>query len=532
MATYKLTGKRYLKKYTATGMTPVYAANVDAILCSELMNDVKWEAVSESIAGMTLHTNEVVDENTGVTGLDRNVEIRNSFDAALFCADHVSGMHRVYANAACYMFKLPDMAIYPQLISIKARVTSDPYNSSGVRLAVHVADEIDIPLSMVELREGVAHVAAAVPREERDESDKKTYWYPRTGDATIAVNKQLKKYLMLYVGLENYALSRGDWLEGSAYISPTVEIETSGELSGWSSDGVASAGGEIVVCKEDFTPVISEEFSIPPQDNATEEPALPPREIIAAHLTGDYFVAGIDDPGMGSEGSPHERTHEAYRAFYENRMFRASMSEDIMYQVDADLTWAEKGTFGASFSAGVARFINNSAVLGAQEGCIWRKKVLVPFVVPAGLSPRAMSLSWTSSDAYAAETGTPILRNVWIARGKRRVKYGDADLQSHELYDCCVSKLGDWELIASLRRTVGDVCNGIDVELPFEIAAKTAHTLLLTCFIDIGEFNDFSAGVTATNTKGRALGAGLGYEKAIYEHALPGGWMPKIILKG
>ena len=524
MATYRLAGKRYLKKYTASGATPVYAANVDAILCSELMDDVEWEAVSESTAAMTYHTNDLIDQNIG---------IRNSFDAALFCAEHVSGMHRAYANAACYVFELPEMAEYPDILSLKAHVTSDPYNAVGVRLAVHVADVLDIPQTMAELREGVAHVAGAVPREEREESDKKIYWYPRSGEVAIPVAVRARRYLMLYVGLESYAVARGDWLEGSAYIAPTIEIETSGELSGWSGEGVASAGGEFVVCREDFAPVICEELSIPPQEGATEAPALPPREMVAAHLAGDYFVAGQDDSGLGIKGAPHERLHAAYRAFFEDRMVRASMGEKIMYEDMSRHWWSGDGTFGASFSAGVSWWKDASGVVYATvEGCIWRKKVLVPFIVPAGLSPRTMVLSWTSSDAFAAETGTPILRNVWIARGKRRVQYADADLQGHELYDCCVSKVGDWELVASLRRNVGDTCDGLAVELPFDLAANTAHTLLLTCYIDIGEFKDFSAGVTATDTKGRALGAGAGYSSTGDRHALPGGWMPRIILKG
>jgi hypothetical protein len=209
------------------------------------------------------------------------------------------------------------------------------------------------------------------------------------------------------------------------------------------------------------------------------------------------------------------------------------MGSVLMYEDMSRHWWSGAGTFGASFTAGISWWKDASGgVYNIVEGCIWRKKVLVPFVVPDGLSPRTMVLSWTSSDAVAAETGTPILRNVWIARGKRRVQYADADLQGHELYDCCVSKVGDWELVASLRRNVGDTCDGLAVELPFDLAANTAHTLLLTCYIDIGEFKDFSAGVTAADTKGRALGAGAGHSSTCERHALPGGWMPRIVLKG
>ena len=39
-----------------------------------------------------------------------NLASREYFDAAAFCAGHENGMHRVYAQAACYRFALPETA--------------------------------------------------------------------------------------------------------------------------------------------------------------------------------------------------------------------------------------------------------------------------------------------------------------------------------------------------------------------------------------------------------------------------------------
>ena len=273
--------------------------------------------------------------------------------------------------------------------------------------------------------------------------------------------------------------------------------------------------------------MISEALTIEPGEDGTEA-AIPEREKLAVLLTSDYFHAYEEGPVPEAViDEPHGRTVAAYRAFFEDRLARSPILPSQW--VD---DWNGAGSFGASFSAGVEHVVSGNGSVAYNEGNIWRKKVLVPFTVPAGLSPRVMTLSWSSSDAYAAVTGTPILRNVWIARGKLRLEYGDKDLQRHELYDCCAPKVGDWELVASLRRGVGDTCEGLDVQLPFDVVAGVPHTLLLTCYIDIGEFKDFSTDNTGAAVSTRALGAGLGRDVVYKDTAVPGGWMPKIVLKG
>lgn len=531
MANYRITGVRYLKKYASEHLTPTYAANVDAILADGLLSDVPWERVNESTAQMTLHTDAIVDEERGVKGLDMNVEIRNCFDAALFCSEHIAdtGSHRGNANAACYVFELPDMETYPNLTSVVARVTSDPYNSGGVRLAVHVSDTLDIPREMSVIREGVAYVAGAVPRGERTDSEGVVWWHAQTDDAEIAVaSVPLKKYLFLYVGLEDYTRSRGDWLEGSAFIAPTVEIVTDGDITGWSEGGVESAGpgSEYVVCTENYAPIFDDVITIPAAEGAEAARELPSLEMLVAYLTGDYIFAG-ELPQMDNFylGYAHEYACAAYQSFYKDQLKRADIMN--LYKTSARVVSVPGLEMGASFSVGC---ITREDAQVMREGCLLRKKVLVPFFLPGAYSAKKMTVSWAASDSLATVTGTPILKNIWIAKGKRCVTYSDSVLQRHELYDCCVRKVGDWELVASLERTVGDTCDGIDI--PVDIPAGVPHTILLTCFIDISAL-DFDTEVTYANPH-RSLGAGLNedYVGRYHYQAHPGGWMPKIVLKG
>ncbi len=261
MATYKIKGQRWLRKYTAKRSSPVYAAAVDAQTVVDSFCEIPWESVFEKDAGMTYHTDEVVDEESKITGLDKNVLIRNSFDAALFCAGHVGGQHRAYANAAVYRYEMPTAAIGLTLSSISIQVTSDPYNSRGVRLHVFTNSTGEIPMNCHTLRgedssgeiiDDGTTAAAVAPRtvETRNKTD---YWYPTVETATLSPTggMTLQKYLFVLVALESYSTVRGNWMEGSSFIKNAVEITLSTPVSGWDSDAVtdlSGGGGAFAVC--------------------------------------------------------------------------------------------------------------------------------------------------------------------------------------------------------------------------------------------------------------------------------------------
>ncbi|MBE6396663.1 MAG: hypothetical protein E7046_06645 [Lentisphaerae bacterium] len=516
---YRIKGKRYLKMYTAPCDTPVYAANTDAKAAAEDLDDVPWTPTDVQSAQMSYHTNAIVDEATQTTGLDMNVAIRESFDAALFCANHVAGLHRAYANAACYVFEMPEMAAYPNLTSVKARVTSDPYNSTGVRLAVHLSDTLSIPQEWSIAREGIAHVAGAVPRDTAIGSDKKTYWFTNTGEVEIEIAaQQLKKHLLLMVGLEDYTVVRGDWMEGSAYISPTVEITTDGEVTGWIEGRTETAAKsvEFMICDED------QGFSS--NDIITRDGDLP------EGITADQLGANV-----ATDWSEFSYKRLDMIAFSENRM---KQNKDVtIAQVNHQGEILSKvGGSGAAYTVGKD-----------EEGVfiLARKKLLVPFVIPDGMKTGRMKVSWTHSNDYAAVKGTPTIRNIWIARNAMEISYGEKSLQKYQLYTATLNKVDKWELLKSLECTVGDVC-AEGVELEVDIESGKAHTLLLTCHIDEYELVKI-AGSSGANASQIMLGDGWNDPYAMYLQqavqitapqallwkgmVLSGGWSPKITLK-
>lgn len=231
MATYKIIGKRYLRKYTASEATPVYAASTDAAQVVRELCNVPWEASAVRQAEMPPHGDEANPEN------------RERFDAALFCAGHANGMHRAYANAAIYRYTLPAEAVGKTLTGLTVRVTSDPYNAAGARVHVLTNPTGEPPTNCRIVRgdgdDGAARAdgtvaAGAAPRETRVYKGK-DYWYPVTAEASLAPTGGLvmQKYLFLAVVLESYATTRGNWLEGASYADNLVSLTLSEAVSGW-----------------------------------------------------------------------------------------------------------------------------------------------------------------------------------------------------------------------------------------------------------------------------------------------------------
>ena len=258
---YNLIGQRNLRKYTAQKMSPTYAAAIDAQLIVDSLCGVPWETVAEKEATMTYHTEESVGEVDGnkVGGLEMNVRIRNQFDAALFCADHSGGQHRAYANAAVYHYELPDGAL-PKLTRLAAKVTSDPYNAAGARIAILTNADGVIPTNCNDCRTGDAHADGVAPRTVAANGN----WFPTMADCVFSATPgdgeyalpsgglQLQKHLFVFVLMESYSTVRGNWIEGCSYIKNLIDIETDAAVDGW-ADG----------CTYDLSPIVPQvEFNV------------------------------------------------------------------------------------------------------------------------------------------------------------------------------------------------------------------------------------------------------------------------------
>ncbi len=271
MATYKLTGTRYLRKYTAKSLSPVYSAALDAQTVVDDFCTVPWQPVLPKSSQLAYHTDEVVDEESGRTGLDENVAIRDSLDAALFCAEHKGGMHRAFAQALCLRFTLPDDAVGASLSSLKLKISSDPYNSGGCRVSAFTNSTGEIPMSCSAVRTGAVYAQGVVPRTSQTQ-DGQTYWYAASGAVTLAPASAitLQKYLFVFCGLEDYSITRGNWLEGSATLRNLVEIVTSADVPGWTdgetydlADAATASPSSICLTEGSATPIVTAAIDLP-----------------------------------------------------------------------------------------------------------------------------------------------------------------------------------------------------------------------------------------------------------------------------
>ena len=243
---YRIIGSRNLRKYIGRISEPSYMAEAQAQKIANTFCEIPWKPVSEKSAMTTYHTDAVIDDTTGETGFDANVRLQDSFDAAAFCADHVGGMHKVYANAAVYKYKIPTGDVGKTLQSISVNTTSDPYNAQGVRLHIITNDDGVIPMGCHTLRgensegqviqDGTTAQAVAI-RTVRT-VDRTDYWYPTVETAVIAPTSSfvLGQYLLLVVAKESYSAVRGNWIEGSSFITNDVEIELNSESTSLSPD--------------------------------------------------------------------------------------------------------------------------------------------------------------------------------------------------------------------------------------------------------------------------------------------------------
>ena len=224
--TYRIRGRRWLRKYTAPGLSPSTAAGSDVAAIADRLCDVPWTpAPLDAYPCFPTYAAAKVDENAGS---------RACFDAAEWCAEHdAAKRHRAYAQAAIYRFALPTEARDVTLESVAVTVTCDPYTPQGARVAAMLTDADDLPTECALVRTMDAHAEGVAPRTAvTNAGTGAVTWYETTATADLAIGSSGRKWLLVFIGLEDYR-DRNGWLEGSAMIGG-VSATFSVPVPGWS----------------------------------------------------------------------------------------------------------------------------------------------------------------------------------------------------------------------------------------------------------------------------------------------------------
>lgn len=255
MNTYRIKAKRFLKKYTAANLSPDYAGLSDAVTASEAIREIPWEECPVDVeAALPAHDGEAREANAAN---------RDRFDAAAWCGEHADGMHRAYAQAACYRIAFPDAAVGGRIASVSVRVTCDPYCAQGAHVALAAGGAGDVPPSWTDATRGLLRASRAAMRSFSTAEDGTILWRAETGDVVFspAGGIETPKFLFVFVTLEDYAFARNGHLEGSAMLGPAVSVSTEDPVPGWSADSTVDAsdeGREFAVCRGGVLPGLRE----------------------------------------------------------------------------------------------------------------------------------------------------------------------------------------------------------------------------------------------------------------------------------
>lgn len=484
MASYKITGRRFVRKYSAANKTPTYAASADAIKVAESLCEVPWtETAANVVATFPAHSGNATTDG-------ENVENRDWFDAALFCGEHANGMHRAFANAACYRFTLPDAAVGVSLTELKAPIFSDPYNAHGARVALYTSSSPDLPMACAVCRKGSsADDSAAAQANNGTESTPATEWYstnthvegvaPRRSDGTSwfanagaafirpTGGLALQKYLFVFILLERYDVARNGYLEGSSYSEPTFGLTTAEAISGWTD-------GETVDCGQEGTELVI-------RSNNVQEPVG--LEVFTAnvHVLVNWNANSESPYTSGSLGAGQMAVSEVYARFHNGE---AVKKDGGGWKIGVGFV-AERG-----FGAGAFFYANrNIAHLVLSHA-------LVPFSVSDGFAVKKIRFNWAGDPGgefgkYLRVVGD-VVYNVWIADGVVTAHDGP-EFSNSGLYDVNEKTVGRWRLVDSFWapdrvQSKSDPWPAEEFvhESPLsgiEVSRKRPYTLLLTAYV-------------------------------------------------
>lgn len=467
MVKYRIKGRRYLRMYKADRKTPAYAAVQDAALVVESLCKVPWVPVADVAAIMPTHTEAMID---------RNIANREWFDAAEFCAEHeADGSHRAYAQAACYRFALPDEAVGLPLASVKLRVTSDPYNPYGARIAVLTSSTGEIPMDCATVRGGDFHSEpdddgiGVAPRLYSEDSKGNQTWYSNTEDAVVAPSGELllKKYLLVFVCLENYGRARNGWLEGSSYIRNDIEIGVMGSIDGFSET-------ELNDCMDS-----------PVQFAVCRGGVLPEATGASGVAVVELQASGDDLPAEG--GASAHASVSAEQSCIGLRMLYARFRSGGAVDVPASYALVSKARPGAGFAVQ-----KSTRTTGGVTYPVWRMisaMTSVPFAVPVDFKASRLRLDWDGWSGVA--TGGKF--RVWLKRGSL---VGDVAtlVKNPRFYDASVDSVDGWELVGSVDAADENTTATFDLS---KVLDGYFASILLTAYISFDEVNPDSETVAA-----------------------------------
>lgn len=170
---------------------------------SESIEVTPWQIVTEVDSTLPVHS---ATQTTGHS---------NAYDAVKFCGDYADGKQKAYATAVAYRYQVPVEALavtVAKLVNLVIPLNVDRWLVAGARISAYQSDDATPTTTWSTIREGDIYEDAVLPIQ--------TPRVDQSGDITLTLASatNAKKYIYVFVTLENYADTRGYWIEGSARI--------------------------------------------------------------------------------------------------------------------------------------------------------------------------------------------------------------------------------------------------------------------------------------------------------------------------
>jgi hypothetical protein len=183
-----------------------------AAMADLALQTAPWKPVTALTSVMPVHTALLV------SGAD-------SYDAYKFCGNYTQGTQKAFAGMVAYRYRIPAEGLAgtkAKIHSIAIPVWSDRWNVSGTRIAAYISDSEFPPDVWATLRIGDAYEDGVLPMPATvDRVDS-----AGTCTITYASDTTVKKYLWVFVSLEDYPSARGYWIEGGAFIDGAAVVVT------------------------------------------------------------------------------------------------------------------------------------------------------------------------------------------------------------------------------------------------------------------------------------------------------------------
>jgi|GEM_PF-2878566 len=240
--TYVARAQRFCRQYRSPNLSARWSSLSSAAEAAERIQSERWLHITSDLAPQLSPHLEAEGEPDTLDYLD----------AYSLCAEHADSLHRAYAGCVAYRIELPDAAAGLDLVSLSARVFSDPYNVYGARIAAAKSASALPDSDWTVIREGldadgvegVDYQSAVAPR---TTNELVTIAYGANELVTLELSEgviisAVGKYLWVYLSLEEYAYARSGWLEGSSRIEPIFTLVFSAAIAGY-AEGDSIGGG-------------------------------------------------------------------------------------------------------------------------------------------------------------------------------------------------------------------------------------------------------------------------------------------------